>query len=85
MIREDRELPSLALKIMDGSATASEQWHYGQRLIAAGQRLQRWAEGTGGAVIEGDVVGENLTAPPRSTVEPADWRAGEPSEPDRHP
>ncbi len=56
MIREGRELlaemarlntdmPALALRIMEGSATASEQLHYAQRLIAAGQRLQRRADG----------------------------------------
>lgn len=63
MTREDRELlaelarlntdlPSLALKIMDDSATANDQWQYGQRLIAAGLRLQRRADDTGDAVIE---------------------------------
>lgn len=52
MIREDRELlaelarlntamASLALRIMDGSASAAEQRDYAQRLIAAGERLGR--------------------------------------------
>ncbi len=91
MIRDDRELlaelarlntdmPSLALRIMGGSVTASEQWHYGQWLIAAGQRSQRRTEGTGGMIIEGGVIGENLTALSQSTAEPVDWHAGEPSE-----
>ncbi len=67
MIREDRELlaelarlnsdmASLALRIMDGSASVTEQQHYAQRLIAVGQRLQRRADGMRGAVIEGEVV-----------------------------
>jgi len=57
VIREDRELLAelaringelapLAMRIMDDSAGAAEQQHYAQRLIAAGERLQRRAEGT---------------------------------------
>lgn len=67
MIREDRELlaelarlntdmVSLAMRIMDHLASANEQAHYAQRLIAAGERLQRRANEMGGAVIEGEVV-----------------------------
>lgn len=54
MIREDRELlaemyrlnaalASLALRIMDGSATAAEQLDYAQRLTRAVERLQQRA------------------------------------------
>lgn len=75
MIREDRELlaemarlngdmAALAMRVMEGSASAAEQQHYAQRLIAAGERLQRRADGTGGAVIEGDVVAPELPALP---------------------
>ena len=64
MIREDRELltelarlntdmPSLALRIMDGSATAFEQQRYAERLIAAGERLRRRAETVSGILGEG--------------------------------
>jgi hypothetical protein len=67
VIREDRELlakparlnsdmASLALRIMDASASTAEQQHYAQRLIAVGERLQRRADGMRGAVIEGEVV-----------------------------
>lgn len=67
MIREDREMlvelarlngdmASLALRIMDGSASVAEQQHYAQRLIAVGERLQRRADGMPGAVIDGEVV-----------------------------
>lgn len=67
MIREDRELLTelarlntdmapLAMRIMEGSASAAEQTHYAQRLIAAGKRLQHRADGIGGAVIEGEVL-----------------------------
>lgn len=83
MIREDRELlaelallngdmPSLALRIMDGSAAAVEQQHYAQRLIAVGRRLRRRAEQSGGVVIDGEVLAEEPTALPAHTVEP-DW------------
>jgi hypothetical protein len=67
VIREDRELlvelarlngdmASLALRIMDGSASVAEQQHYAQRLIAAGERLHRRADGIREVVIEGEVV-----------------------------
>jgi hypothetical protein len=78
MIREDRELlaelarlntemASLALRMMDGSASPGEQQGYAQRLITAGQRLRRRAEGTAPIVIEGESV-ESL-APREPTVE----------------
>lgn len=83
MIREDRELlaelarlntdmPSLALRIMDGSAGPAEQRHYAQRLIAVGRRLQRRADGMDGAVIEGEVVTAAPTVLPARSVE-LDW------------
>lgn len=67
MIREDRELltelarlnrdmAALAMRIMEHLASADEQAHYAQRLIAAGERLKRRANAMGGAVIEGEVV-----------------------------
>ncbi|MGH3897106.1 MAG: hypothetical protein ACRDTA_02410 [Pseudonocardiaceae bacterium] len=67
MIREDRELlaelarlnrdmAALALRVMEGSASATEQRHYAERLIAVGKRLQRRADRMGGAVIEGEIV-----------------------------
>lgn len=66
MIREDRELlaelarlntdvVSLAMRIMDGRASSAEQQHYAERLIGVGERLQRRAKATGGAIIEGEV------------------------------
>lgn len=77
MIREDRELlaelarintdmPSLALRIMDGSASVAEQGHYAQRLIAAGERLKRRAEALGATVIEGEVVTSGATDEPHA-------------------
>ncbi|MGH3775500.1 MAG: hypothetical protein ACRDRR_07145 [Pseudonocardiaceae bacterium] len=67
MIREDRELlaqlarlnsdmASLAMRIMEGSASTAEQAHYAQRLIAGGERLQRRANEAAGTVIEGEVL-----------------------------
>ena len=83
MIREDRELlaelarlngdmASLGLRVMDGSASPAEQRHYAQRLIAVGQRLQRRADGMGGAVIDGEVITAEPTVLPVPTVE-SDW------------
>ena len=78
MIREDRELLAelarlngdmapLALRVMEGSAGAAEQRHYAKRLIAAGERLKRRAEGMGGAVIDGEVVvGASIALPART-------------------
>jgi hypothetical protein len=67
MIRADRELlaemarvnsdvPSLALRMMEGSATAEEQRVFAARLARLGQRLQHRAEVTGAAVVDGEVV-----------------------------
>ena len=82
VIREDRELlaelarvngdmASLGMRIIDGSASAAEQAHYAPRLIAAGERLPRRADGRGGVVIEGDVLVNEITLP-EHTVE-LDW------------
>jgi hypothetical protein len=81
MIREDRELlaelarlnsdmASLAMRIMDGSASTVEQQNYAQRLIVAGERLRRRADGTSGAVIEGEVIANGPLTLPAHTVEP---------------
>lgn len=71
MIQEDRELlaelarlntdmPSLALRIMDGSASAREQVYYAERLVAAGERLRRRAKGMGDEVAGGTVIDEGV-------------------------
>lgn len=63
MIREDRELLAelarlntdmapLAMRIMEDSASTAEQSRYAQRLIAAGERLQRRVNETSGIVID---------------------------------
>jgi hypothetical protein len=88
VIREDRELlaelarlntdmASLGMRIMDGSASGTEQRHYAERLVAAGERLRRRADDLGGTVVEGK-VGEICDTPlavPPHTIEPAalDW------------
>ncbi|MGH3786674.1 MAG: hypothetical protein ACRDRG_09015 [Pseudonocardiaceae bacterium] len=67
MIREDRELfaemarlnsamASLAMRMMDGSASDAEQQNYGQRMVAVGERLQKRAKETAIDVIEGEVL-----------------------------
>ncbi len=84
MIREDHELlaelarlngdmASLGLRIMEGSASADEQVRYAERLIAAGERLRRRADGMGRAVVEGEVVVDGSLVLPGSTVEPPPW------------
>ena len=85
MIREDRELLAelarlsdmapLAMRMMDGSASAAEQAHYAQRLIAAGKRLQRRANETAGIVIEGEVLANGQQTLPGS-YEPETARPG---------
>jgi hypothetical protein len=80
MIREDRELLAelarintamtpLAMRIMDGSASAAEQAHYADRLITVGKRLQRRANEPAGAVIEGEAVAQGPLTLPVHTVE----------------
>jgi hypothetical protein len=77
VIREDRELLTelarlntamapLAMRIMDGTASAAEQRDYACRLITAGKWLHRRAARIGTTVIEGEVV----TTIPGHTVEP---------------
>lgn len=81
MIREDRELLTelahintamapLAMRIMDGSASATEQTRYAQRLIAAGERLRRRADEMGIAVIEGEVLADGPLTLTMHTAEP---------------
>lgn len=81
MIREDRELLAelarlncdmtpLAMRMMDGSASAAEQAHYAQRLIAAGERLRRRADEGIGTVIAGEVLANGLLTLPAHIVEP---------------
>jgi hypothetical protein len=75
VIREDRELlvelarlnrnmASLAMRIIEGSASSAEQAHYARRLIVTGERLQRRAKEANEAVIEGNALTEDpLTLP----------------------
>lgn len=81
MIREGRELlaeparlntamPSLVMRIMDGSASTAEQHDYAQRLIAAGERLRRRANETAGMIVAGEVPADGSLTVPAHTVEP---------------
>jgi hypothetical protein len=67
VIREDRELLAdlarlntdvvpLAIRMMEGSATAQEQRVFAQRLIAAGELLRHRADESERVVIDGEVV-----------------------------
>jgi hypothetical protein len=70
LARLNREMAPLALRMMEGSASIAEQHSYAERLIATGERLKRRAEGTTGAVIEGDVLADGPLRLPGLTVEP---------------
>lgn len=72
MTREDRELLAelarlngdvapLALRIMEGSASSTEQRNYAQRLVAAGQRLHQRADRAGPA-LDGATVIDGYTS-----------------------
>lgn len=87
MIREDRELlaelarlnsamASLALRIMDNSASMTEQQTYAQRLIAAGKRLQHRADAMQHPVSAGEVLADVARALPAHTVELPDEQLG---------
>ena len=58
LARINTAMASLALRIMEGSASDAERACYAQRLIAAGERLRRRANGTSGVVIEGEVLAD---------------------------
>lgn len=81
MIREDRELLTelarlntamapLAMRIMDGTASAAEQQDYARRLITAGKWLHRRAARIGATVIDGEVVTNAPRTVPGHAVEP---------------
>jgi len=81
VIREDRELltelarlntamPSLAMCIMDGTASAAEQHNYAHRLIVAGERLKRRAAAMSGSIVGGEVVVDGSIALSAPTVQP---------------
>jgi hypothetical protein len=93
VLQEDRELlaelarintdiPALGLRMMEGSASAAEQVHYGERLMSAGQRIKRRAESTDAMTIEGEFHVKESVALPAHTA-PA--HTAEPSECDRTP
>jgi hypothetical protein len=78
VIREDHELlvelyrlnavlTSLALRIMDGSASAREQVDYAQRLTRAGERLRQRAVGIN-APVEGEIHVNDAVILPMHTV-----------------
>jgi hypothetical protein len=81
MIREDRELLTelarlnrdmapLALRMMEGSASAAEQQYYARRLTDAGERLRRRAEEMSRVVVAGEVLVEESLVLPANTIEP---------------
>jgi hypothetical protein len=80
VIREDRELLAelarlntamvpLAIRIMEGTASTAEQQDYAQRLITAGEWLQRRADGMSATIVEGEVLTHEPRALPAHTVQ----------------
>jgi hypothetical protein len=80
VIREDRvlltelarlnsDMPSLALRIMDGSASAAEQQSFAQRLITAGEQLKERVNATRGMIIEGQTLAAGMITLPDYSVE----------------
>jgi hypothetical protein len=70
LARLNRELAPLAMRMMEGSASLSEQRDYGRRLIAAGMWLQRRAHETSGVIVEGEVLGDEPLTLSERAVEP---------------
>ncbi|MGH3777559.1 MAG: hypothetical protein ACRDRR_17830 [Pseudonocardiaceae bacterium] len=70
LARLNRELAPLAMRMMEGSASTTEQQTHAERLIAIGERLKRRVEGTKETVIEGEVLTSGALALPVYTVEP---------------
>jgi hypothetical protein len=81
MIRNDRELLTglarlntavapLARCIMNDTASVAEQHNYAQRLITAGERLQRRADEMRGTVVDGEVLNAGPLTLPAHIVEP---------------
>jgi hypothetical protein len=70
LARLNRELAPLAMRMMDGSASPSEQQDYGRRLVAAGMWLQRRANETDKVIIDGEVLGSEPLTLSERTVEP---------------
>ncbi|MGH3829667.1 MAG: hypothetical protein ACRDRS_04330 [Pseudonocardiaceae bacterium] len=66
----------LALRIMNGSASTSEQRNYAQRMIVAGERLRRRAERMSGAVIEGEILADGPRILPASSINTSMWCGG---------
>ena len=73
LARLNRDMASLAMRIMDHSASTAEQAGYAHRLIAAGERLWRRANETPGAVVDGEVLANGPLTLPAHTAEPC-WK-----------
>jgi hypothetical protein len=70
LARLNREMTPLVMHMMKGSASTAEQQDYAQRLIVAGERLWRRADGMNAVVVEGEVLTNKPLALPGHPVEP---------------
>jgi hypothetical protein len=65
----NRDMVPLVVTIMEGAVDVAEQATYGDRLIAAGKRLQRRAHQSAGTVTGGEVLANGSLTFSLSTAE----------------
>lgn len=70
LVRLNRELAPLAMRMIDGSASVTEQQDYAQRLIAAGEWLQRRVNEPVEVIIDGEVITNGPVTLPELAAEP---------------
>lgn len=70
LARLNREMTPLAMRIMEGSASVTEQQKYANRMIAIGEQLRQRAEKAKGTFIDGEVLENDPLALPGLTIEP---------------
>lgn len=56
LVSVNTDVVPLAMRIMEESATAGEQYEFAERLVTLGQRLHRRVDETQRVVIEGTVL-----------------------------
>jgi len=70
LARLNRELAPLALRMMDGSASITEQRNDARRLIAAGERLWQRANEPVEIIIDGEIITNGPVTLPELTAKP---------------
>lgn len=70
LARINRDMVAFCMRLIDDLATADEQTHYAQHLIAAGERLQRRANEPIEVIIDGEVITNGPVTLPELTTGP---------------